>query len=551
MIDYHLTVRDILQRNSFKSAKVIAGFNGLNRQVKWSHILEVNELESLINGDELILMTGVGLQLDLESKLHYLQNLIDKHAACICIELGTYFREIPIEWVNLAEEHDFPIIIFENMVKFVDITQDLHTFFINHHHQLLFQLDLLSKKFIDYSLTPNGILKILQELHRYFNTGVLFASDDSKSYYVPSKMKDIEATIQNYLDYSLSTNDKSKVITISNETFVLIPIKGLGQIWGFLCLQMNQTVLNDFVYLILDRAALAIAQILSRNRTIQERKQNKEDELIQNLVKGLEYDPEDVQTYLPSLTRHMYYRIFIIKLRFPKSTFNEEEWEEIKLQRTMFIRSIFKRLGFFPAVSSTRTAITVIASFQAAGQLQNDTSRFTQVIERIEATKQGGYLDGAACSFGISRAYNDILHVKDGYLEANEVLHLQEQKICTSYFYQDLGVNRLLLLLKNNVQLHDYVNDYLKEVLNHDQKHDNDLFNTLSVYLECNGVKNETAERLFIVRQTLYNRLEKLETLLGKNFMEPSNRLALEVAIKAYKLISTPTFIEEKTVFFA
>ncbi|HWI48425.1 MAG TPA: PucR family transcriptional regulator [Rummeliibacillus sp.] len=550
MTDYNLTVRDILKRKTFESAKVVAGFNGLNRQVKWSHILEVNELASLINGGELILTTGVGLQTNLEAQLNYLQNLIDKNAACICIEIGSYFRDIPIELINLAEKHNFPIIIFDTIVKFVDITQDLHTFFINHHHQLLYQLDLLSKKFIDFSLTPNGILKILQELHRYFNTGVLFVSDDSKSYYYPSEIKNVEPLIRNYLDYSMSTSE-NHTITVINKTYALMPIKGFGQIWGFLCLQVQQSILNEFVFLILDRAALAIAQILSRNRTIQERKQNKEDELIQNLAKGLEYDPEDVQTYLPSLTRNMYFRIFIIKFRFPKTTFGEEELEEIKLQRSMFIRTIFKRLGFIPAVSSSRTTITIIASFIAGEHLKNDTGRFTQVIERIESTKQGGYLDGATCSFGISRVYNKILHVKDGYYEASEVLKMQEEKICTSYFYQDLGVNRLLLLLKNNMQLHSYVNDYLKDVLSHDQKHDNDLFNTLRVYLECNGVKNETAERLFIVRQTLYNRLEKLETLLGKNFMEPSNRLALEVAIKAYRLISKHPTIEEESVFFA
>jgi len=33
--------------------------------------------------------------------------------------------------------------------------------------------------------------------------------------------------------------------------------------------------------------------------------------------------------------------------------------------------------------------------------------------------------------------------------------------------------------------------------------------------------------------------------------MEPSNRLALEVAIKAYRLISKHPTIEEESVFFA
>ena len=40
----------------------------------------------------------------------------------------------------------------------------------------------------------------------------------------------------------------------------------------------------------------------------------------------------------------------------------------------------------------------------------------------------------------------------------------------------------------------------------------------------CNGSKKETAEQLYVVRQTLYHRLEKLEELLGTDFMASPKR---------------------------
>ena len=146
MNELKLTVSDVLSRDSFKCAKVVAGKDGLDRQVKWSHILEAKEFESLINGGEMILTTGVGLQLDLPTQLKYVKRLIEKDVACICIEIGTYFKEIPSEIIELANKHSFPIIVFEKIVKFVDITQDLHTFIINQHHQMLSQLDTLIQK---------------------------------------------------------------------------------------------------------------------------------------------------------------------------------------------------------------------------------------------------------------------------------------------------------------------------------------------------------------------------------------------------------------------
>ena len=537
MNELKLTVGDVLSRDSFKCAKVIAGNAGLERQVKWSHVLEVNEFESLINGGEMILTTGGGLQFDLPTQLKYVKRLIEKDVACICIEMGTYFKKIPSEIIKLANKHSFPIIVFENTVKFVDITQDLHTFIINQHHQMLSQLDTLSRKFNALSLTPNGILKILQELHQFFLRSTLFINDDGRSYYYPSESKDMETTIQTYLKAASSSKTEQTLFTLDKQTFALMPVKGLGQTWGYLCLQVNKPTTDEFTFLILDRAALAIAQILLRNRTIEERKQHNEDEFVRNLLNGRDFEQDDVQSFLPSASRNMHFRIFIIQLNVPETNHGEEDWEEIKLQRSMMVRSLFKRVGFFPAVSSNKNEIAIIASFIAADHLKNEITRFSQVIQHIIDMNDNNFIDGAKCTFGISMVYKEFADVKKGYEEAMKVLTLHESDLAETYFYEQLGIYRLLLLLKNSDHLETYVQDYLTAVFNYDQKMDSALFETLRVYLACNGSKKDTADRLFIVRQTLYHRLEKLESLLGEDFMAPSNRLALEVAIMAHRLL--------------
>ncbi|MFC5589502.1 PucR family transcriptional regulator [Sporosarcina soli] len=537
MNELRLTVGDVLSRNPFKSAKVVAGEGGLDRQVKWTHVLEVNEFESLIDGGEMILTTGGGLQPDLPNQLKYVEKLIEKNVACICIELGYYFKEMPPELLTLANEHDFPIIIFENPVKFVDITQDLHTFIINQHHQMLSQLDTLSRKFNALSLTPNGILKILQELHQFFQKSILFMTDDRRAYYYPPESKEMEYTIRNYFETLPSSDVEQTIFTLDKQLFALMPVKGLGQTWGYLCLQVGQPISDEFTFLILDRAALAIAQILLRNRTIEERKQHNEEEFVRNLLNGRDFEQDDLQSYLPIASRNMHFRIFIIQTNAEETNHSEDDWEEIKLQRSIMIRSLFKRTGFFPAVSSTKNEIAIIASFIVADHLRNETTRFSQVIRHISEMKDNSFITGDKCTFGISMVYKEFSDVKRGYEEARKVLALHESRITETNFYEELGIYRLLLLLKNSDYLETYVLDYLSAVLDYDQKTDSALLETLRVYLACNGSKKDTADSLFIVRQTLYHRLEKLEALLGADFMEPPNRLALEVAIMVHQLL--------------
>lgn len=537
MNEFKLKVSDVLSRDSFNSAKVIAGKDGLERHVKWSHVLEVKEFDSLINGGELILTTGVGLRLDLSSQLKYLKALIEKEVACICIELGAYFQKIPPELIKLANEHDFPIIIFEDTVKFVDITQDLHTCIINQHHQMLSQLDTLSRTFNALSLMPNGILKILQELHQFFQQNILFITEDTKSYYYPSESKDLDTSIRTYLQTSATVDNEQTLFTLDKRTFALMPVKGLGQTWGYLCLQTTQPSSDEFIFLILDRASLAIAQILLRNRTIEERKQHNEDELVQNLLNGRDFRQDDLKRYLPSTSRNTYFRIFVIQMNLPETNLDAGDWEEIKLQRSMMIRSLFKRNGFFPAVSTHKNEIAIIASFIAADHLKNEFTRFSQLIQHIIEMKDDHFFDGTNCTFGISMVYRHLTDVKKGYEEAQSVLSLHESKVIETSFYEKIGVYRLLLLLKNSDHLETYIQDYLSTVFDYDEEVSSTLYETLRIYLECNGSKKETADRLFIVRQTLYHRIDKLESLLGEDFMAPSNRLALEVAIMGHQLL--------------
>lgn len=536
MNELSLTVRDVLARDSFKHARVAAGNNGLDRQVKWSHVLEVRDFGSLINGGELILTTGIELPRDLPTHIHYIKKLIETDVACICIEKGIHYQEVPKEIIELADQQNFPIIVFEKTVKFVDITQDLHTLLINHHYEMLSKIDTLSRRFNQLSLMPNGTLKILQELHSFFKQNVLFIADNAKSYYYPVEAINWEHPIQELLTKTSTRSAKQDVFLVGTSLFAISPVNGLGQTLGYVCLQLKQSISNEFTFLILDRASLAIAQISLRDRTIEERKQHNEDELVRNLLHGRPVEQEEVQYHLPTNSRNLHYRIFVIQLNTHESILDEHSWEEIRLQQSMAVRSLFKRNGFFPALTVNKNEISIIASFIAADPSAKDTDRFSQIAQQITDLNDDNFFHGRSYTLGISFVHHDFTLIEKGYAEAKKVLAIKETLPFKSNFYEDLGIYRLLLSIKNQGYLDHYIEDYLHAIIEYDKKTDSNLLETLRIYLECGGSKKETADRLFIVRQTLYHRLNKIESILGKDFMSPLNRVALEVAIIANQL---------------
>ncbi|HZH61444.1 MAG TPA: PucR family transcriptional regulator ligand-binding domain-containing protein [Metabacillus sp.] len=74
------------------------------------------------------------------------QQSINSNASGLCIELGTYISAIPQEIKNLADAHDFPIIVFSKEVRFIDITQEIHSLLIKKHYKILSVLEEYSNR---------------------------------------------------------------------------------------------------------------------------------------------------------------------------------------------------------------------------------------------------------------------------------------------------------------------------------------------------------------------------------------------------------------------
>ena len=153
-VDVHFQVSDVLKTKHFAHAKVLAGEKGLFRQVKWIHVLEVPDVEDLLNGGELILTTAAGFHDQLDVFQAFLRQLIDSGAAGLCIEFVPLRFEVPEELLTYAEERDFPLILFTKEVKFVNITQHLHTMMIERQYQMMADLEALSSKLNELLLTP-------------------------------------------------------------------------------------------------------------------------------------------------------------------------------------------------------------------------------------------------------------------------------------------------------------------------------------------------------------------------------------------------------------
>ena len=138
----------------------------LQRHLNLQVLLKLLSLQKqLIKGNELILTTGVILKDNEQGFLQFVQQLSDLDVAGLCIELGMYIEVIPESVIILADSLDFPLIVFQEVVPFIGITQDLHTEIIHQQYDVLRQLEDYSQKINNYVLKVND--KVIAKVSKY------------------------------------------------------------------------------------------------------------------------------------------------------------------------------------------------------------------------------------------------------------------------------------------------------------------------------------------------------------------------------------------------
>lgn len=118
------TVADLYNLPLLKSANVLTGTSGLNRQIETTGIMDHECNSSKISEEfypgDLILSSFLILEETPEMIPEVIKELIDTNISCIGIS-DLYLSEIPQETIQYAIENDFSIFFFSKEIPFEDI----------------------------------------------------------------------------------------------------------------------------------------------------------------------------------------------------------------------------------------------------------------------------------------------------------------------------------------------------------------------------------------------------------------------------------------------
>lgn len=531
-----VTVADVLELDALRRGlpEVVAGKVALERQVRWVHVLDVQDPSDLLRGGELVLSTGFGAGREPKGQQQFVEALAKEGASGLVIELGwTFDKALPRTLLDAADACQLPVIALHRQLRFVEVTEAIHSVLLDRQLSMLRRADELQDRFIEIVLGGEGATSVLADLSRLIGNPVV-----------------LEDHAQRLVELALHESGREQVLTAweqhhraedrqdrsdADAAVAEVPVR--GRAWGRLIALAVDGPITEPDRLAVDRAAIAVALDLLSEQSGPRLRARARGGLIAGLAHG-RLEERDAARWAASLgfpRRHG-------ALLPAAAVWRSEKWAERAETEQDAWDAVVDGLS-----RTTQSGRAVIAGTYGDGVLL--ALDLGQGVER-----PNGVLERAAVEL---RSMLERAGVPDDELvlalgrpaDSWSALGASLDRVVRAAAAARTSAPRpwhdarrgsivdLLFGLRTSVEMVTFVREQLGPLLDERDARASELLRTLEIYLEKGGRKAEAARALHLERQSLYGRLERIEKTLEAPLDDPDMLLGLHLAVRALRLM--------------
>jgi purine catabolism regulator len=181
---------------------------------------------------------------------------------------------------------------------------------------------------------------------------------------------------------------------------------------------------------------------------------------------------------------------------------------------------------------------TTLCVFQTLRSTDSDMSTTKEFERRLREhlAAEPEYKEARLIS-GLAGPARSLTAWPEVYQHAVQAMKLaQRLRLNNLVEYDSLGVYQLLTQLDDIPAVHQFSQLVIGPLIEYDRKHRSSLVDTIAAYFEHHGNISQTAESLFIHRNTLLYRLERIQELTKHDLEQADTRLSLHLALKLWQL---------------
>jgi purine catabolism regulator len=553
------TVADLLSLDVIRrgSPQVVAGSGGLGARVRWVHVLELADAAHLLQGGELVLTTGVALPGEPALLARYAADLASAGGAgvsALAVELGRrYVGALPGVLVRAAADSGLTLIAFEREVSFVEITEAVHARIIDTQLDELRASERLHEVFTELSVSGASLDEVVRQAATLAGRPVILADLSHRVLACEPGSADPARLLAGFARRSRALSSSSGRTAYDEASgWLFTPVGARGEDWGRVILVCDGPPGGTDTVLI-ERAAttLALGRLLTRHAESLDRQAHRT--LITGIISQAHADPAEAAVRSRALGVPVDGRqlvAMVLRLRDPSGVSGM-----LGVSAHARVLDVADATAAACRAERVPSLVGTLDDARAGAMLslspQADPDRVLHgLAARITERAGGTGSRPGELVIGVGAVAGSIRDVRRSFLEASQVADVAAERpdgwpaaggpdggpaaggSGRPLFYRlaDLGLRGLLHLLRDDPRVQTFVERELGPLL---AEPDTSLLDVLAVYLAAGGNKAEAAKQAHLARPTFYERLRRIERILGTDLDSAESRTSLHVALLA------------------
>jgi purine catabolism regulator len=503
--------------------------------VRWVHVSEVIDIARELRGGELVLTTGIALPDEAAGLSRYLGDLADVGVVGLAVELGRRYSTLPAALVTAADRRGVVLVELHRGTPFVNITESVHSLIVDSQLAELRASDEVHQIFTELSVEGASAAEVLRQVNEMTVAPVVLENLAHQVLAYETAGGGSEGLLQNWEARSRSVLPTMRTAYDEASGWLVTMVGARGHDWGRLVLVLGDTPPPRFT-VVLERAAstLALNVLVERDRESLERQTHR------TLLTGIlshAYPAAEIAVRARALGVPLENRRLVgVVLRLGMSAKAGPARPAGALEAQARLRDATDRTA--AAVKSARlTALaggiddTTVGILLSLGGREQEEAALDGLAEALQ---RNGGLDGVVV--GAGSVVTGVRDARRTLLEAGQVAdaaHRTGGEPRAWYRLPDVRLRGLLHLLRDDARLQTYAERELGPLLAYDAKHGSDLVGALETYLSNGGNKSAAASRAHLSRPAFYERLRRIERILGVDLDSVESCLSLHVALLA------------------
>lgn len=522
---------------------MIAGADRLDARVRWVHVAEVTDIAHLLRGGELVLTTGIALPDEPERLRVYVAELAEVGISGLVVELGRkYARTLPSALVAAAEEHRIPLIAWARETPFVDVTEAVHARIIDTQLAELRASEKLHEVFTQLSVEGAPPAEVVHEVGRLAGRPVILENLAHQVLAAEMAGSDPGELLAGWETRSRAVRLDERTAYDESSQWLVTVVGARGEDWGRLIIVGDAPPSAREVVLI-ERAAttLALGRLLERHAESLERQAH--GSIISGLLAHAYADPQEAAARVRALGVPLTGRRLLGIMLLPRRPDDLADLAEATA--AAFREANLASLVGTLEEGSAGARVGALASLPARVSEESVLGEVARRLRSHYATSPDGRVrrGGDAFVMAAGSTVESVHDVRRSFLEAEQVADVAARRGDGRLFYRlpDLRLRGLLHLLRDDARVQTFAERELGPLLTYDAERGGDLMRVLGLYLGSGRNKVLAAQRAHLSRPALYERLRRIERVLGTDLEDVESCASLHVALLALDSVRRDT----------